>query len=399
MDFIITDPDGIELSYLTDYDKLDIEIGGNNNFELQISREISEKLGVQNGGYIFSPGTEWGGRFEYLKSNTKDTTLVWQGITFRKFLHLDFILPKPYEDYRRVSGDANSVLKDLLNDNGAAPSIFTVPTKTTVNVSQTFRRYVNLWTGIYNMLLDYNYKVKITTQQGEVGEPFEIICEAVPIIDYTETLEYSQDNKVYLTITDDKTGTNHLISLGTGDLKNRIVLHTYILKNDKIKTCMDILSGPQIKQWYMDQWELEEKIKADAEEREPDPINLADFAIQGYYSNIPPANSYRGEEEKFDKYDYSSIEGATLRETVDNLAKAAELKIQELRTGRTLDMDVEEFEADIGDIVAGRDRNTGITLSKAVTKQILRNTGGKVSIEVSVEEETTEEEVTENEDN
>lgn len=51
---------------------------------------------------------------------------------------------------------------------------------------------------------------------------------AVPIVDYSSEYEFSNDQNMNFTMDDNKRGVNHLVCLGKGELKDRLVIHLYV---------------------------------------------------------------------------------------------------------------------------------------------------------------------------
>ena len=64
--------------------------------------------------------------------------------------------------------------------------------------------------------------------QSEKTESGYVQVRAVPIVDYSSEYEFSNDNNMHFTMDNNKRGTNHLICLGKGELKDRLVIHLYI---------------------------------------------------------------------------------------------------------------------------------------------------------------------------
>jgi hypothetical protein len=330
MEFIVASPEMQELSALSMYDKLDIDIGKKNDFVLNISRTVAGDLGIEKGGYFFSPGTEFGGIFDSSEVNTGDDDAVWSGILFRGMLEEDVIRPFPNQDYRVISGEANTVIRTILNENNALGTFFVVPDTDTGIAFQTyqFERYTTKLKGLSKMLATKGLRLSIHAETKDPGEPFAVYVEAVPVVDYSNELEYSQDSHFVIRIKDFCGGINHLICLGQGDLADRQRVDLYVQANGQI-------------------------------------------GVTKYYTGI---------HERTEVYDYSSAE------SLDDLISYGIEQLREIMNKRTLDMDIEEdFEAGIGDIVGGRDYESGIYLALPVTGKILRSDGSGSSIQVSVE--------------
>ena len=84
------------------------------------------------------------------------------------------------------------------------------------------------------MLKTKGYKLKISYVQGEAGAVGYAEISAVPIVDYSDRIELSQDDRLNFTIEVNKGSVNHLICLGEGELKNRQVIDLYLQQDGSI---------------------------------------------------------------------------------------------------------------------------------------------------------------------
>ena len=331
-----------EQGYLVNFNSIDFEIGtSNNNFELKLNKEQSMLLGIELGDYVFSPDTEFGGIIEGRTIDTATNELIWTGTTWRGLLMHDVIRPKnpKTEAFRVVSGDINAVLREILAENSSAGSFFSVPeTAAGTSISNyQFPRYIGKLQGLTAMLESVGYKLRIWTDNGEAGGSFSVWCSAVPIANYSNEIEYSQDtNKIDVKMTEDYSAINHLICLGDGELTERTVIDLYVNK-------------------------------------------------EGSISQTKPADGYLGVHERIAVYDYGSVEGETKEEKRTNLLTAGIKQLQELNKTNSMELTVNDIPAEIGDIIAGRDRTTGMKMQKAITTKILRiDAEGIETIELNV---------------
>lgn len=120
---------------------------------------------------------------------------------------------------------------------------------------------------------------------------------------------------------------------------------------------------------------------------------LADRLRLDLYVTDPEGNKYEGEQERVAVYEYSSVEGDTTEEKLANLEAYGKERLKELSNSQSMEMTIAETPGDIGDIITGLDRATGLKLSKPITKKILRKQQDSETIEHLVEdsEEGTEE--------
>lgn len=327
MDYMIADEKRMEICQLSLLAELDIDLSdrtdqksGKNDGELVVE---GDPIGY--GFYIFCPGTEYGGRILDLKRQTSSRSNVWYFDTWRRMLGQSVIEPPDGEAYRKVEGEANEVLRELLSDHYGG--FFVVPQKSSgIEVKGQFDRYTTLLDGVTKLLGAHDAKIKISAIQGGPGEAFYVQVEAVSIMDYSEEIEYSQDNKINLTIRDNRRGINHLICLGKGELTERMVRHLYVQEDGTIGT----------KQFYT------------------------------------------GIDERTAVHDYPNAEDET------ELLESGKEKLEELKNYKKLEMSVKDLDLDIGDIVAGRDRETGTYLAQPITNKVFKIKNGKESITYKV---------------
>ena len=334
---------GEEYAALLGENSLDIEIGGQNDFELKIDRVYSEGFGIDFGDYLFSPGTEWGGRIESMEIGTDTTEIVWQGITWRGLMAAAIIQPEPGQDYYTASGDLNEVIKQVLTANDDATVIFSVPDEAAgVQVTNyQFDRYTTKLAGLNKLLQANGYRLDIYTEEDTPGGTFKVWAQAVPITDYTEQLEYSQDtDTVTIRMTEDHGAVNHLICLGTGELKNRLRVDLYVGVDGSI---------------------IEDS-----------------------------GQGFAGISERAAVYDYNNVEGTTDQERLANLKAAGIKKLQEMQAATTMELTAaDNLPAEIGDIVGGQDQTTGLAMSRPVSSKIYRREAGveKITSSVNTEEQ------------
>ena len=70
MEFIISDQNGMEVDILKERQYIDMDCGGDNDFEIQISRKLYKSLGINEGWRIGVPGTEYGGIIHKIKNSS-----------------------------------------------------------------------------------------------------------------------------------------------------------------------------------------------------------------------------------------------------------------------------------------------------------------------------------------
>lgn len=284
-----------------------VDLNGDRTFSVQIARS-NWRPELTFSSLIYIMGTEYGG---IIGEALTDTTLDYvelKGLSWRGRLAKKIIQPPTGSDYKVVSGELHTVMKELIEPEFDG-LIVVSQEDTGVTVSNyQFDRYCTLLDGLTKMLKSKWYRLQLSFRR-EQGEPGYLYIEAVPIVDYSNRIELSRDCQLNYTMDDKRDGVNHLIVAGKGELQDRNVLHLYVQEDGSIGT-------------------------------------------QQYYTGL---------REVAEVYENTSTE-------TDELWSKSEKRLQELMNKKTFRMDVAKLGLDIGigDIVGGRDYLTGMYMAKPV---------------------------------
>lgn len=322
--FIVSDEKGEELGYIKGANHIDIELGEANDFELELSAD-TWKEEVYNWGYrIFIPNTEYGGLLEERKTSTGQGTVTWLGYTWRGLLNQKIIQPPSGETHLVVSGDANKIIKGIIGSR--FDSLFVVETEASgiEFKNYQFDRYCTVLDGLEKMLASKQARLKISYKQGTPGLlDSAVLLSAVPVTDWSEYLEYSQDGRLTFTTEDYRRGINHLICAGEGEGIERQILHLYVQKD----------------------------------------------------GSIGETQYYTGLEEREALYSYTSMED------LEQLKKDGIKHLESLRNYSGMEAHINNVDVDIGDIVGGRDRVTGMSIQQPVIGKILTVKNNEIDVE------------------
>lgn len=328
--FIVANDRGEEVGYLKEANSIDLDLGDTNDVEIEMDTGIwTEDL--LNWRYrLYIPGTEYGCLIEDRKTSTSSGTITWLGYTWRGLLSQKIIEPPSGQSHLTVSGDANEIIGQVIGDRFEA--LFVADSSASgIQISNyQFDRYCTVLAGLEKMLAAYGARLRIYYQQGDPGGMNGAVhlC-AVLITDWSEELEYSQDGKINFTTRDYRRGINHLICAGTGEEESRTVLHLYIQEDGSI-------GGTQY---------------------------------------------YFGLDERTALYSYTS------QSDVDQLREDGTERLQELTNYTQMEATIDNVDVDVGDIVGGRDRITGMHLTQPVVGKILRIKDGSATIEYKLKGE------------
>lgn len=289
----------------------------NYSIDLDIGKDNDFQIGMNLKNHCMSHGsiwyvenTEYGGIVDDVKIDTKKNTVYYSGRAFRGILEKKIIEPESGQDYYTVSGDANRILEQLIEKVGLS-DLFIVPTDDAgIKISNNqFERYTDMYAGVQKMLSSVNAKlVCIATEETKVQ------IRANQIEDLSEKYEYSDDYGMQVIFEQNRGGVNHLMCLGGGELAERTVVHLYV----------------------------------------------------DNYGNVGDTQYYKGVSEITEIYEYGNIESD------EELRKQGIQKLNELKNRDSLTAQFDKLDVDIGDIVGGKNRQTGVTMKEVISSEIVK---------------------------
>lgn len=323
---VVADANGAELRSLL-FTEYDFEVGDDDNTFL-VTCLRSEWETIYDGSRIYIPNTEYGGLFKRLKTNTKNGTISAGGYTWRGMLQNKVLCPETGDDYATDSGELNAIIGSRVS--AAFPGLFVGSNESTgIEVDYQYNRYVTLYDGLKAMLKSVGYKMRISYDM-ETGK---VIVEAVPIVDYSSQIEYSSDMNANYYMTKEGTGVNHLVCLGNGELRDRVVVDLFVDEN----------------------------------------------------GNISETQTFFGADEIAQVYDYA---GAAR----EDLIQSGTDQLKQLRNQNSFRIDLETVtDVEIGDIVGGRDYTSGMRMTAPITTKVVTWRNGfetteyKLSDDVQIE--------------
>lgn len=326
-DIIVAAPDGTELRSML-FSEYDFEVGDEENSYL-ITMPRDEWESIEDDSRIYIPGTEYGGLYKRLESDTKNNSAAVGGLTWRGMMQHKIIEPPSGQDYAVDSGELNAIIGQRVS--AKFPGLFVGSSESTgIITSYQYTRYCSLYDGLKAMLRSVGYRMEIQYD----AELRKVVVSAAPIVDYSAEIEYSSDMNADYSMKLDRTGVNHLICLGSGELRNRIVEHLYVDADGKISQ----------------------------------------------------TQTFFNENEIAEIYDYAGASREDLIQSgIDQLK--GELNLNEFRIALET-----EREVAIGDIVGARDYITGYTVTAPITTKIVKCEDGfedieyKLSSDVEIEQ-------------
>lgn len=321
VDLIITDSKHVDVRSAVDF-TLDCAWGKEeNDFELVVSGAST----IDAGAYIYIDGSECGGVVDAMEDQLTAgvSTLTYLGRTWHGVLANKILEPDRGRDYLTVSGTASTVIGSLISRVGL-DGVFDAVDSPTAG-AQTIKSYrFDRYTDCYTGLRRMCEASGLKLRLAYASGRVNIWAE--PVAHYGDSID---SDLIDFDATRTWRKPNHLIGLGKGDLAARVVVH-----------------------WY-----------ADAK------------------GNVSQTQSLRGMDEITQVYDYSNAETAEL----NNKTKE---KLQDLQSEGDVRVTVRDdanVVFDVGDTVTARDNLTGITVNAAISKKIVKVSGGVMSVDYEAE--------------
>ena len=304
MDLIVTDAHGTPSGSYASW-TLDLAYGsGENDFDLQCPACL------EPGCRWWVDGTGWGGIVDDVKTSVTggEGELTYHGRDWHGLLASKILEPDKGKDYLTMSGTIGTLLRTVISRLGLQ-DIITVTEGTSKTANWQFDRYCDAWSGLSKMLRASGLRLRITAAQNGVTVDAPPITAAGDLID-SDLIDFDATLASH--------PVNHLICLGKGELKDRIVVH-----------------------WYADQ--------------------------KGTLSHT---QTIKGADERTSVYELSNAD-------VAELETKGKTKLQELRDTGSIDVDVTDgIDLDVGDTVTGRDNTTGLQVTAEITKKIVKISDG-----------------------
>ena len=329
MDFIVTDKYGQDKGYV-EHCGAEFNVGQDNDFEIKIQNKLFQDDRHRKNCRVFAEDTEYGGLIRNINPVTEDHIVKLTGPTWRGMLNQRAINPGS-NTYITLRGEANAVLSQYIVSLGLS-EIYTVSSS---NSGITLNYQVPLQSMLLDAFTDaldaVGARLDIKYKLGEPNGKGYVLLEVKPVVDHSETIEISEDGNVKLDILDYQNGVNHLICYGKGELSARQRVDLYAWPDGSIQKTAYYTGMDLVEQYYED----------------------------------------------------------TSAETVQELEESGREKFPDLMNYKQLKISVSDMDLELGDIVGGRERITGIYMTSPVVRKIVSVTGkGRVSIDYKLKGES-----------
>lgn len=284
-----------------------------NDFELTIEDPSAPE--IERGWYFWIDGSDAGGRIVDRRVSVAGgtSTTTWIGQSWTGMLAAKILQPDANQDYLTVSGKLPDILKNLLKRIGL-DTVFTVDSSDASTLSNWMfqnPRYVDAYTGLRTLLASCGRRLDFKVSGNK------ILLGIVPVQTIANTID---SDLVDFKAETNRRAVNHLIGLGSQELKNRLVVNYF----------------------------------ADAT------------------GVVSQTQTLVGADEVCATYDYSNADLSTLQsETKKHL--------QELQTGGSVEVTLSDEVGDglrVDDKIVATDQASGVNVTAVVTKRIVKIDSG-----------------------
>ena len=191
-----------------------------NDFELTIEDPSAPE--IERGWYFWIDDSDVGGRIVDRRVAVSGgvSTATWIGQSWTGMLAAKILQPDANQDYLTVSGKLPDILKSLLKRIGL-DSVFTVDSSDASTLSNWMfqnPRYVDAYTGFRNLLASCGRRLDFQAKDNHIL----LGITPVGIIDNTidsDLVDFKAETN--------RRAVNHLIGLGSQELKNRLVVNYF----------------------------------------------------------------------------------------------------------------------------------------------------------------------------
>lgn len=221
----------MELIY-TDKNMKDIGSINKFNMDFDTTNTMDYTLTVDSGnqsilddGFVYIPDTEYGGIIDKKTPSTITGNTVYYGRNYRGILNSKIIYPQAGQDYKYISGDIYEILTNLVDEFNLS-SYFTLD-KESISGYEVSNYKVDRYCSLYSLMMSLSKKFNKNLWLNYDISYKKILITFRSAIDYSKEELYC-DAKLDMEVTKSSRLPTHLLCLGSGQLKERIVADIWL---------------------------------------------------------------------------------------------------------------------------------------------------------------------------
>ena len=205
-----------------------------NDFELRVpmgAHKLSEDQ------IVYANGTEYGGVIDAIEVDTENQKMIYSGRTWHGILENKILYPQPGYNYFYVNGDANEVLRELLERMNIIPG----------DLNELYVKPENAFMSVATHNAGYDVNARVASESGNYARGYTFIrdllyqfdlkpkivngvIEAVPNVDYSSDDDFLEGTDQFRAKRN-YNSINRLHCMGSGNLADRYVIDLYLDEN------------------------------------------------------------------------------------------------------------------------------------------------------------------------
>lgn len=218
---VYTDASGVDAGSVGDFE-LDMEFGTDGracDFEATFAGPR-----LKGGELVYIDATEYGGVVDQVETLSTSEAATYRGRTWHGVLACKVISPDSGKDYYTLSGDLNACIRTVVSRLGLTGLFRGRAGSCGISVTNyQFERYVDAYKGLCALCASKGAVLRMAHAADTSGGRVELWAEARR----TAGDDECDSDVMEVGITENHRVVNHLVCLGEGELKDRVVVHLY----------------------------------------------------------------------------------------------------------------------------------------------------------------------------
>lgn len=233
MELIYADENFNEVGEITCFSKFDAQVGLkteniDSDFELTMHEKVWAASSIVCGGYVYVPGTAWGGRVDRIVHSAAEEKVHIYGTCWRGLLERFAVVPPEGQTHMIITEmEANTMLRELVS---SAPAYISVENRDSGICCSGSIRYKSFLNAAEKLLMEQDAGLRVRFDGGK------IIIGAYPVTNHSDEIEFSQEYDSSLVSTVQGEMYNHIIALGQGTMEERDIVELWKLRDGTISS-------------------------------------------------------------------------------------------------------------------------------------------------------------------
>lgn len=241
---VYTDASGVDAGSVGDFE-LDMEFGTDGqscDFEATFAGPR-----LKGGELVYIDATEYGGVVDQVETLSTSEAATYRGRTWHGVLACKVISPDSGKDYYTLSGDLNACIRTVVSRLGLTGLFRGRAGSCGISVTNyQFERYVDAYKGLCALCASKGAVLRMAHAADTSGGRVELWAEARR----TAGDDECDSDVMEVGITENHRVVNHLVCLGEGELKDRVVVHLYADASGDVSQAQTLKGRDEVAEVY-----------------------------------------------------------------------------------------------------------------------------------------------------